>query len=166
MLVETAQAIPVIFSAIGTKSHKYVVFAEHAEAGFLINTLEEALHLSIVQADITPTAVADQVMVRRFTHQFIDPPTGDFITVNQAVAAEGLQRAVECGAADAGFHGAHLLVKLVEGGVFAAAADGFQDHLALGGHAEAEIAGALLQKGIGDWDHMQYLVENFCNKPS
>jgi hypothetical protein len=34
--------------------------------------------------------------------------------------------------------------------------------LALGGHTEAEIADALLEDGIADWDHCG-LVENFCN---
>ena len=124
MFVKMTQTVPMLFAAVGAEPHKYVVFAQHAETGLLVNTLEEALHLGIIQADVAPAAVADQVMVRRLAHQFVDPATSDFITMDQAITAEGFQRAVEGGAADARLYGLDLLVDLVEGGVLTAAPDG------------------------------------------
>ncbi len=63
---------------------------------------------------------------------------------HQAQVAEELQVAVEGGFVHRGGFGLDAGEDFVEGGVAAALADGVQDHLALGGQAEALFADAVL----------------------
>lgn len=111
--------------------------------------------------------MADEMVVPILSGDLIQFAPGNFIAVDQTIAAEGIQIAIHGGGADVGRFGAHRFNDLVESCMLALAGDHPQDQLALRREPKTEFTDPLFDFGveIADCHKLQNLSnDNFRNK--
>jgi hypothetical protein len=76
------------------------VFPQDQKPGFFIQALEKLFQLSVIDLDIHPTGMADEVVVGIGRNDFVESAARHLVAMDETMPAEDLQGAVHGRLAD------------------------------------------------------------------